>query len=69
MYDSLSNVKVVEIGQEIAAPYACKLLSDLGADVIKVEPPGTGDALRSQGPNMFLNFCINPSLATHTYID
>ena len=46
---ALTGLRVLEIGQEIAAPYATKLLADLGADVIKVEPP-TGDALRLFGP-------------------
>jgi crotonobetainyl-CoA:carnitine CoA-transferase CaiB-like acyl-CoA transferase len=39
----------VELGGEIAAPYATKLLGLLGAEVVKVEPPG-GDPLRASGP-------------------
>lgn len=42
----LSGVKVLELGQLIAGPFATKLLGEFGADVIKVEPPGTGDPLR-----------------------
>jgi crotonobetainyl-CoA:carnitine CoA-transferase CaiB-like acyl-CoA transferase len=45
----LHGVRIVELGGEIAAGYATKLLADLGADVIKVEPP-TGDPLRAWGP-------------------
>src|SRR5512147_2504249 len=45
----LHGVSVIELGGEIAAAYATKLLADLGADVIKVEPP-TGDPLRAYGP-------------------
>ncbi|NUR92981.1 MAG: CoA transferase [Nonomuraea sp.] len=41
----LGGLRVVEVGQYIAAPYAGKLLADLGADVVKVEPPG-GDPMR-----------------------
>lgn len=41
----LSGVRVVEVGQYISAPYAGKLLADLGAEVVKVEPPG-GDPMR-----------------------
>jgi crotonobetainyl-CoA:carnitine CoA-transferase CaiB-like acyl-CoA transferase len=41
----LSGTRVVEIGTMVAAPYAGALLADLGATVIKVEPPG-GDILR-----------------------
>jgi formyl-CoA transferase len=37
---------VVELGQLIAGPFAAKTLSDFGADVIKIEPPGAGDPLR-----------------------
>ncbi len=42
----LSGLKVVELGQLIAGPFAAKTLSDFGADVIKIEPPGAGDPLR-----------------------
>ncbi len=45
----LSGIGVVELGQMVAAPWTAKLLGDLGADVIKVEPPG-GDAARRRGP-------------------
>ncbi len=37
---------MVELGQLIAGPFAAKTLSDFGADVIKIEPPGNGDPLR-----------------------
>jgi len=42
----LAGLKVVELGQLIAGPFAAKTLADFGARVIKVEPPKTGDALR-----------------------
>ncbi|MFY0988860.1 CaiB/BaiF CoA transferase family protein [Halomonas sp. C05BenzN] len=42
----LADLKVLELGQLIAGPFATKLLGEFGADVIKVEPPGTGDPLR-----------------------
>src|SRR4051794_17727113 len=41
----LAGVKVVEVAQHYAVPYCGQLLSDLGATVVKVEPP-TGDAAR-----------------------
>ena len=43
---ALSSLKIVELGQLIAGPFATKTLADFGADVIKIEPPGEGDPLR-----------------------
>jgi formyl-CoA transferase len=42
----LSGVRVIELGQLIAGPFAARTLGDFGADVIKIEPPGAGDPLR-----------------------
>ena len=42
----LAGIKVVELGQLIAGPFAAKTLADFGADVVKIEPPGVGDPLR-----------------------
>ncbi len=42
----LSGLKVIELGQLIAGPFAAKTLSDFGADVVKIEPPEGGDPLR-----------------------
>ena len=46
----LAGVRVLELATEIAGPYGGKLLADLGAEVIKVERPGTGDDTRAWGP-------------------
>lgn len=46
---ALDGLRVVELAEGVAAPYAGKLLADLGADVVKVEPPG-GDRARAAGP-------------------
>lgn len=46
----LKGIKVVEIGQNIAGPYASEILSSLGADVVKVERPDGGDDARGWGP-------------------
>jgi formyl-CoA transferase len=43
---ALAGLRVLELGQLIAGPFAAKTLADFGAEVIKIEPPGTGDPLR-----------------------
>jgi len=42
----LTGLKVIELGQLIAGPFAAKTLADFGAEVIKIEAPGSGDPLR-----------------------
>ena len=42
----LAGLKVLELGQLIAGPFAGKTLGDFGAEVVKIEPPGEGDPLR-----------------------
>src|ERR1700723_4546506 len=44
----LTGLKVLELGHYIAAPFCARILADLGAEVIKVEPPG-GDPFRGWG--------------------
>jgi crotonobetainyl-CoA:carnitine CoA-transferase CaiB-like acyl-CoA transferase len=44
----LAALKVLEIGHYIAAPFCTRILADLGAEVIKIEPPG-GDPFRGWG--------------------
>ncbi|MFM9936662.1 MAG: CoA transferase, partial [Novosphingobium sp.] len=51
---ALSDIRVVELGQLLAGPFCGQLLGDMGADVIKVEPPhvdgkGGGDPMRDWG--------------------
>jgi formyl-CoA transferase len=46
----LETLRVVEMTEALAGPYCAMLLGDLGADVIKVERPGTGDQSRTWGP-------------------
>ncbi len=58
---SLKGIRVVEIGQVLSAPYAGMIFSDLGAEVIKVEKPVTGDDSRAMGPA----FRDNASMTFH----
>lgn len=44
---ALKGVRVIEMGQLIAGPFAGKTLGEFGAEVIKIEPPGAGDPLRN----------------------
>jgi formyl-CoA transferase len=68
----LDGVRVLDISQVMAGPYACMLLADLGADVIKIEPPGAGDQTRGsmgfkmKGPDSmgFLNMNRNKRSVT-----
>jgi crotonobetainyl-CoA:carnitine CoA-transferase CaiB-like acyl-CoA transferase len=46
MAGALQGIKVVELGHWVAVPCACAILSDWGAEVIKIEDPGVGDSLR-----------------------
>ena len=46
---ALKGLRVIELGQLLAGPFCGQLLGDMGADVIKVEPPGKGDPMRVWG--------------------
>ena len=46
---ALSDIRVVEMGQLLAGPFCGQLLGDMGAEVIKLEPPGAGDPMRQWG--------------------
>ena len=50
MAGALSDLKIIEVGEMVSAPYCGKLLADLGADVVKVERPKVGDRARTRGP-------------------
>ena len=46
---ALSDIRVIEMGQLLAGPFCGQLLGDMGAEVIKLEPPGAGDPMRLWG--------------------
>lgn len=62
MPGALQGLRVIDASSVIAGPFAASLLADFGADVIKVEMPGTGDAVRVMGPH-----CDGKSLRWPTY--
>jgi formyl-CoA transferase len=49
----LKGIRVVEMGQLIAGPFCGQLLGDMGAEIIKIEPPGKGDPMRDWGRGEF----------------
>jgi crotonobetainyl-CoA:carnitine CoA-transferase CaiB-like acyl-CoA transferase len=50
MAGPLSHVRVLDLSRIMAAPWSAQILADLGAEVIKVERPGSGDDTRAWGP-------------------
>ena len=50
MTTALGHLRVLDLTRVLAGPWCTQLLADLGADVIKVERPGSGDDTRAWGP-------------------
>jgi crotonobetainyl-CoA:carnitine CoA-transferase CaiB-like acyl-CoA transferase len=50
MAGALADLKIIEVGEMVSAPYCTKLMADMGADVVKIERPGAGDLARTRGP-------------------
>ena len=50
MHNPLQNIKILDLTRVLAGPFCTMILSDLGAEVVKVEMPGTGDDARGFGP-------------------
>ena len=49
-YTALAGLRVLELGAMVAVPYCGKMLASLGGDVVKIEPPKSGDPSRRRGP-------------------
>jgi crotonobetainyl-CoA:carnitine CoA-transferase CaiB-like acyl-CoA transferase len=64
----LSGVRVLDLSRILAAPLAAQMLGDLGAEVIKVERPGSGDDSRSYGPPFLCDAEGNPSAEAGFYL-
>ena len=54
---ALEGIRVLDVGEGLAAPYCTKMMASFGAEVIKIEHPAGGDDLRRTGP--FLNHVPN----------
>ena len=48
--DALAGIRVVELASGVAGPFCARILADYGAEVVKIEVPGSGDETRSWGP-------------------
>ena len=66
--DALAGLKVLDLSRVLAGPWSAQLLGDLGADVVKIERPGSGDDTRAWGPPWLMDEGGQPSAESAYYL-
>ena len=59
MKKALEDIRILEVAQFAAGPWCPRVLAEMGAEVIKVEMPGTGDGIRAMPPSFMMHSTMN----------